>query len=399
MKKTIKKVLLIFVLLFSFSLFNSNIKAENKDVTIYLFYGDGCPHCTSEKAFLKELQREYPKINIKYYEVWNNPENDKLMQILKEKYEITSKGVPFTIIGDNAFLGYNQNIGYQIEETVKSLIKNGDSNNAGEIINDPNIDIDLEKVEFDDGNFVVPILGKINARDVSLPILSIVLGSIDGFNPCAMWVLLFLISILIGMKNKKRAFCLGITFLVASASVYLFFMVAWLNIALSMSDIKIIRIIVAIVALIGAFINIKSFFKKSSDGCTVTDASKKKKIFEKIKKFTSEKSLILSLIGMITLAVSVNLIELACSAGLPLLFTQILSFNTLNSFQYGLYIAIYILFFMLDDLIIFFIAMLTMKLTGISNKYTKYSHLIGGIIMFIIGILLIFNPSILMFNI
>ena len=104
------------------------------------------------------------------------------------------------------------------------------------------------------------------------------------------------------------------------------------------------------------------------------------------------------MIGIITLAVSVNLIELACSAGLPLLFTQILSFNNLSSFEYGLYIGLYILFFMIDDLIIFFIAMFTMKVTGLSNKYTKWSHLIGGLIMLLIGILLLVKPGILMFN-
>ncbi len=397
--KKIKYLFLIIVCLFSFCLFNNGVSAKENEVTVYLFYGDGCPHCSKEKEFLNKLVKKYENVNLKYYEVWYNEENDKLMQIMKEKFGSESKGVPFTVIGDNSFVGYNENIGYRMEETIKNLLENGDPDNASKVINDPNIDVDLDKVEFEDGTYVVPILGKINARDVSLPILAIVLGAVDGFNPCAMWVLLFLISILIGMKDKKRAFSLGIIFLLASASVYLIFMVAWLNIAISMSNIAIIRTIVAIVALIGAFINLKSFFKKSPDGCTVTDTNKRKKIFEKIKKFTSEKSFILAAIGMVTLAFSVNLIELACSAGLPLLFSQILAFNNLSGFMYGIYIALYILFFMLDDLIIFFIAMITMKITGVSNKYAKYSHLVGGIIMLIIGILLIFNPSILMFNI
>ncbi len=384
-----KRIIKIFViLLVSVLTFNINkVKAEdnqNSEIKIYLFYGDGCPHCANEKKFLKELIKKYDNIEVIYYEVWNNAENDKLMNITKEKLGIERKGVPFTVIGNNGYVGYNENIGYQIEEVIKEL---SDSNN------------NQDKVKDDNGMYVVPIIGKVNARDVSLPLMAVVIGAVDGFNPCAMWVLLFLLSILIGMKNKKRAFCLGITFLVASASVYLLFMVAWLNIAISMTDIGILRFIVAIVALIGAAFNLKSYFKKTEDGCSVADAKKKKKVFEKIKKFTSEKSFILAILGIIALAVSVNLIELACSAGLPLLFTQILSFNNLSTFWYGFYIGLYILFFMLDDLIIFFIAMFTMKLTGISNKYTKYSHLIGGILMLVIGILLIVKPGILMFNI
>ena len=113
---------------------------------------------------------------------------------------------------------------------------------------------------------------------------------------------------------------------------------------------------------------------------------------------TTEKSFILALIGIMALAFSINLIELACSAGLPVLFTQILAINNLSIFEYGLYIFLYLLFFIIDDLVIFIIAMITLKITGISNKYTKYSHLIGGIIMLIIGILMAFKTDWLMFN-
>lgn len=399
MRSRIKYLLFCFLILFSIFGFNIKTLAAEKKVTIYLFHGDGCPHCAEEKKFLAKMQDKYDDIEIKYYEVWYNEENDKLMNFMKEKYNNTRRGVPFTIIGDYSYVGYNSNIGYQIEENIKELLDIGDTNSAQQIIENPDEKINIDKVKEDDGTRVVPILGKINAKKVSLPLLAVVIGFVDGFNPCAMWVLLFLLSILIGMKNKKRALCLGITFLVASASVYLVFMVAWLNIAISMSNIAIIRTIIAIVALVGALLNFRSYFKKTEDGCTVTDAKKKRKIFEKIKKFTSEKSFILATLGIITLAVSVNIIELACSAGLPLLFTQILSFNHLSGFEYGLYIFMYILFFMLDDIIIFLIAMVSMKITGISNKYTKYSHLIGGIIMFLIGILLLFKPSILMFNI
>ena len=123
-----------------------------------------------------------------------------------------------------------------------------------------------------------------------------------------------------------------------------------------------------------------------------------KKIFSKIKEFTHEKNFFLALIGVIGLAISVNLVELACSAGLPLIFTQILAINTLNPLQYWFYIFLYILFFLIDDIVVFTIAMVSLKMTGISTKYNKYSHLIGGIIMVIIGILLIFKPGILMFN-
>ena len=203
------------------------------------------------------------------------------------------------------------------------------------------------------------------------------------------------------MKDKKKMWTLGITFLVASALVYLLIMSAWLKVAISFNASVWLRTLIAIIALIAGAINLKSYIKekkRKTDGCEVVDENKRKKIFTSIKKITSQKKFILSVLGIIALAVSVNLIELACSTGLPLIFTQILAFNDLSSFEYTTYMLLYILFFLIDDIVIFVVAMLTLNIKGISSKYGKYSHLIGGIIMILIGLLMIFKPEWLMFN-
>ena len=144
--------------------------------------------------------------------------------------------------------------------------------------------------------------------------------------------------------------------------------------------------------------NIRSFIQTKNDGCHIVDDSKRKKYFTKIKKFTTEQNFILSLIGVIALAASVNFVELACSAGFPAIFIEILNINNFSTLQDTLYILLYILFFLIDDLIIFIIAMTTLKLTGISTKYNRISHLVGGILMILMGILLMFKPEWLMFN-
>jgi len=245
----------------------------------------------------------------------------------------------------------------------------------------------------------VPIFGKVNVKNVSLMSAAVVIGFVDGFNPCAMWVLLFLISVLIGMKDRKRMWALGLTFLVTSALVYMLIMLSFVNIAVKITMITWVRNIIAIIAIIGAIVNFRSYLKtKDESGCEVVDDKKRKKMFSKIRKFTSEKSFLLALVGVIGLAISVNLVELACSAGLPLVFTELLALNDTSSLMRFLYTLLYIVFFLIDDLIIFFIAMFTMKVTGISTKYNKYSHLLGGIIMFVIGVLLIIKPEWLMFN-
>jgi len=192
---------------------------------------------------------------------------------------------------------------------------------------------------------------------------------------------------------------LGITFLTTSALIYLLFMLAWLNVASLLTSINFVRLLIGLVAIGGSLFNLYGYIKsRKTDGCTVVNDKKRSKIFGRIKKFTQEKNLFLAIIGVMTLAISVNIVELACSAGLPAMFIEILSVNNLTIVEEIIYIGLYMLFFLLDDLIIFFIAMTTMQLTGFSTKYGKLSKLVGGILLLLIGLLLIFKPEWLMFN-
>ena len=396
MKKNIS-LLLIVLLITLLPIFG---QAKGNNVKLYLFHGDGCPHCREEIKFLKTLEKQYTNLEIIKYEVWYNDDNALLLSKIEKAYDLETSGVPTTIIGDNIYQGYTDQIGEQIEDNIKYCSKNTCIDQITNIKNG-SFDKPVKKEKTKKGrnlNISVPFFGKVNLKKVSIGASAVIIGLVDGFNPCAMWILLFLISTLIGMKNRKRMWALGLTFLVTSALMYMLIMLSWISIAVKITTIIWIRNLIAVIALIGAFINLKGFFKNTDSGCEVVDAKKRKTIFAKIRKFTSEKSFILALLGVMGLAVSVNLVELACSAGLPLVFTEILALNDVSSSMKLVYTFLYILFFLLDDLIVFFIAMITMKVTGLSTKYNKYSHLIGGIIMLIIGILLILKPEWLMFN-
>lgn len=401
MKRIIKLCLLLIVLLFPLV-----VNAKDNKVTLYLFHGDGCPHCASEIEYLNSIENKYENLEIVKYEVWYNKENSNFLQEVYNAYSITSRGVPTTVIGNTIFMGYSDSTGSKIERAINYYLKNDYIDQIERIKNNEFDKKDLidhfekeEKKTDEEMTIDVPILGNINLKRVSLISSAVVIGLVDGFNPCAMWILLFLISVLIGMKNKKRMWALGLTFLITSALVYMLIMLSWIQIAVKITTVIWVRNIIAIIALVGAIINIRSYIKSRKDsGCEVVDDKRRKNIFAKIRKFTSEKSFLLALVGVIGLAVSVNLVELACSAGLPLVFTELLALNNVSDSMKFFYTFIYIVFFLLDDLIVFFIAMFTMKITGISTKYNKYSHLIGGIIMLLIGVLLIFKPEWLMFQ-
>jgi hypothetical protein len=247
-------------------------------------------------------------------------------------------------------------------------------------------------------SLTLPILGTIQTANLSLPALSVVFGLVDGFNPCAMWALLFLISLLLGMKDRKRMWILGTTFIVTSAFVYFLFLSAWLNFFLILGFVFWVRIVIGLIALGVGIYNLRDYHINKEGGCKVIDNEKRRKTFDKLEGIAHEKKFILALGGIILLAFAVNLIELVCSAGLPAIFTQILSISNLSSGQHYSYILIYIFFFMIDDLIVFAIAMITLHAVGVQSKYARLSRLIGGILMLIIGGLLLFKPEILMFG-
>ncbi|MCD4761156.1 hypothetical protein K8R42_04620, partial [bacterium] len=160
--------------------------------------------------------------------------------------------------------------------------------------------------------------------------------------------------------------------------------------------IAIVRYAISSVALAGGIWNVKSYLKNRDGGCEITGSEKRKKFFDMLKAVTQKRAFILALLGIIVLAFVVNLVELICSAGLPAVYVQILALNNLQIWQYYAYISLYIFVFMLDDLFVFFIAMWTLQMTGITTKYSKFSKLIGGILMIIIGLILIFKHELLM---
>lgn len=422
--KKILKFLIVFAILL---LLPVSAKADEKVINIHLFYGNGCPHCAAEEEFLSDYLKDRTDVKLYKYEIWYDSHNQELLSKVQKEMGTTNKnGVPFTVIGKKTIVGYADGVtDEQIKDAINYYLNNDYRDYAGEItgkVKKAEVKEDTTKDESKtedkkenkiekadntkdsdqtDENVTVPVLGKINAKKVSLPILAVVLGFVDGFNPCAMWILIFLITMLFNMKDRKKMWILGLTFILTSGIVYLMFMLAWLNLATFISKIAFIRLLIAVIALVVGLINVYKYIdslKKKDEGCDVVDKKDRKKIMEKIISITHEKKFIIAFLGIMVLAASVNIIELMCSIGIPLLFTQILAMNNLSTFSYMIYMFIYIFFFLIDDIVIFVISMVTLKVTGLSTKYTKYSHLIGGIIMLIIGLLLIIKPELLMFN-
>lgn len=388
MKKIIKFILFLLLIIPTSTLALSkdyndyvgkyyNIKNDEK-INIYLFYSKICPHCQKEEKYFETLKEKYQdKINIYTYEVTENKTNNEIMKSLKKELKENSQGVPFTIIGSKTFLGYDESLNERIENTIESYLdENTKTNNT----------------------YTIPILGKIEAKNASIILIAIILGFIDGFNPCAMWILLLLINMCISIKDKKKMLIVCLTFIITSGIIYFLSMLG-IGFILDLTTISYIRNIIAILAIILGIYNLYTYLKtRKQTGCHVVKKEKRKTIITKINNILNNKNTLLMFGGTIILATSVSLVEMACSLGFPTIFLELLSINNIHSFLKVTYLLIYILFYLIDDIIVLFLSIKAFETKGISTKYNKYVHLIGGLIMILMGVLLIFKPEWIMFN-
>jgi hypothetical protein len=212
-----------------------------------------------------------------------------------------------------------------------------------------------------------------------------------------MWVLVFLIGLLVGMRDPVRMWSYGAAFLLTSAAVYFAFMAAWLNLVLLLGTLAWIRAAVGVFALVAGSYYLREFVRNPDAACAVTSPGERRRVMERLKGAVAEQSFLLAIAGIMALAGAVNLIELLCSAGIPAVYTQVLALSDLPATAYYGYLMLYIAIFMLDDAVVFVTAMLTLRATGLAATYSRYSHLVGGTVLFAVGLLLVFRPEWLAF--
>lgn len=373
-----KKYFLISLLL-GFLLFSSLIFASSDKLpTVYLFHGEECPHCKVERNFLEKLKSEIPGLEVVEYEVWHNEENRKLFLETVKKFNIETSVVPLTIVGDKYLIGFDtpENYGEKIREMILPSKETTEASSS----------------------LSIPLLGKIDLKTASLPFLTVVIGILDGFNPCSMWALLVLLTLVIASGSRKKVWLAGSVFIITSAISYFLFMSAWLNAFIFFDYLMITRIIVGVVAIGAGIISIKEFYTFKPNICEVSSPEKQQKISKRIEKVVGSATLPLMILGIMGIAFSVNLIELFCSLGLPVVYTKTLAMHHLSTWKYYGYIGLYDFFYMLVDIIFVLIVGFSMKLFHFNSTYSRWSRLVAGILMFILGAIFLIKPELLMFK-
>jgi hypothetical protein len=343
---------------------------------VHFFYLPGCSHCEEQEPFNQKLETEYPSINITRHDATTPAGTALLSQMLEERGIEYEPDFPITIFGNQVFGGWESEdtTGTAIEEALQQCLAGDCPPPTGEEPRD---------------TIMLPLIGEIVLADYSLPALAIILGLVDGFNPCAMWVLVYLISIVAILRDKKRIWLIVGSFVLASGILYFLFMTVWLNLFLFIGYVKAVTIVIGLVALGGGILQIKGFVEtKGAVVCEVTDEESRKKTMTKVQEIVSSPLTWGILVGIVALAFTVNAVEFVCSAAIPAVFTQVLSLANLSTFQYYGYILLYVLFFMLDDLVIFGTAAFALT-SRVGDRYARYSRPVGATILIILGLLLL----------
>ncbi|MCK5044649.1 hypothetical protein KAR26_02885 [Candidatus Parcubacteria bacterium] len=382
---------LLIIPIFLCLIFSSFSAVLAQDIRVDFFYSNTCPHCADESEFLEEMEEKYPQIEVARMGVWEQ-ENLDLLEKLYNQHEVPQEVrgfVPVTFINEYYFFGNTENQNKEIENSIRT-------------------GLGLPALETEEANnkIKIPFIGEVDIGGFSPLALAVVLGALDGFNACAMVALGFLLAVLVATGIRKRVFLIGSVFILVSGMVYFLFISAWLNLFLVLENIKIITILVGFAVTLFAGFLLKDYF--SGVVCKLCHVKPGKqgffsrieqKLFLKMQKLTTaEMSLPITLLGVAVVAAGINMVELVCSFGFPLVFTKILTSWELSTLSYYSYLLVYILFYMLDDFVIFLIAVWTLRITQASEKYLKAIKLISGILLLLLGLIILIKPELLMFK-
>ncbi len=377
--RNITTCFLVLVLLlgsFNFAL------AQDENVEIHFFYSPTCPHCAQEKAFLDELSEEYPELNIKRYDVINSREAQELLKRFYKEYEISPslRGlVPATFTPEKYFVGFDQRIAGEIKNCLKECLRPEKE------------ELSLTHTSIIEKSIKLPLFGEINLSSLSFSAMAVILGALDGFNVCSLGALVLILSLVLVLNSRRRIIAFGGIFILTTALVYGFLIFFWYKIfEMAAPYLKIMNILIGGLGIAGAVYFLRQFWKARKNALTCESEAGGKissRFLPKLQElFKSPSSLFLAMGAVFAFAFVVTVVEFPCSAMVPVAFAAALSQASLPLVAYLLYIAIFVLFYMLDEIIVFLFAVFTSRIWLNSPRFLKWIYLIEAVILFFFGI-------------
>lgn len=367
-----------------------NRPRSDRFATLYLFSGKGCPHCEREKKFLQTIKTKYPSLIIKEYEVWHDRNNTELFARVMKSAHVQSPGVPATIVGKKLFIGFSEETAKGVEDAVAFCSKQDCPDSLRAIATPEGQETAGERKKIQ-----LPLHVELDPATMSLPLLTVIVGALDSFNPCAFFVLLFLLSMLIHAGSRKKMLLIGGIFVFFSGAIYFLFMAAWLNIFLIIGNLALITAAAGVIALLVASINIKDFFFFKRGLSLVIPEKSRTGLFARMRRLVRSSSLTGMIGGTAVLAVTANAYELLCTAGFPMLYTRTLTLHKLSTVQYYLYLVLYNIVYVVPLAVIVLIITISLGARKLTEWQGRQLKLVSGLMMLFLGTILLVNPNLL----
>lgn len=356
-------------------------KVNAEEVTVTLFYGDGCPHCSHEKQYLDILKYQLgDNLNIEQYEVWNNDKNNELLSKVRATFNDDNTGVPFLVIGNKFFSGYNDDIAKEIKKTIFDNLKQNNLNVVDIIKKGSSVPTNITLQTNPTIHF--SLLGNVDATKVDTGAIALTEGMSDAINLGSLWVMLFLAGILLSVYNKKKRWILGSLFVFTSTITYMIF--ALTNAEFTINQTTFIRSFVSIIAIIIAAISIDAHMKINIP---------KKSILQSLQELFGKKQMLVYAICIIITSVIATFTLVNQAGSSPALFKTVLEIQNITSVSYVMNMILYFLSYLITSFILFTVVNTIVKEIFIENTIGTYNRLIAGIVMLIAAAILLFIPS------
>ena len=363
----------------------------DRGMDVEVFVRLGCPHCEAAKVFLKQLENERPELRIITHDVGEDQRALQRLENLAEERRISRLGVPAFFLRGELIIGYGgeESTGRRIRELLLTEAEAPSACGFG--FTEP---CEPAPVTANPRDAVeAPFFGRISATDLGLPLFTIAIGLLDGFNPCAMWVLLFLLALLVNLKSRRKMTLIAGTFVAVSGLVYFAFMAAWLNVFLLIGFSRTTQVVLGGIALAIGAVNVKDFAAYRKGLSLAIPEAAKPTMYSRLRRVLDADNLTGALLSIIGLALFVNVIELLCTAGFPALYTQVLTLHDLPVWQYYGYLALYNLAYVLDDGLMVTLAVVTLGRRKLQEREGRWLKLVSGLVMLGLGLVLLARPQ------
>ncbi len=366
--------------------------AAAEAVEIEVFVREGCPHCADAKVFLGKLRQERPGLVVTVRDVMREPESLRRLEVLMSRTPGGAVSVPAFVIRGELLVGFvdEATTGERIRALVAGPAPAAPADAGGKCpIGEELPCADASRTP-DAGTITLPWIDKtLRVEDVGLPVFTIAIGLVDGFNPCSMWVLVLMISMLASVGDRRRMLAIAGTFVLVEGIAYYAFMAAWLNLFLVIGISRTSEVVLGLIALAAGLVHVKDFFAFGRGISLSIPAAAKPGIYQRMRRLLHEQSLAMAVAGTVVLAVLVQLVELLCTSGLPALFTRILTLRQLDPWTYYGYLLLYNVMYMLDDVAILAVGVVTLSQKRLQEKEGRMLKLVSGLVMVALGIYLV----------